>query len=108
TYGSPGSKNPITNNLATLNRLESNSTYWSWKETLNYAHTWGKHSFNFLAGHEVWMSQYDNLPLSGSGFTAGNSIQTLNVANSVGATINESKGTSTMESYLARVIYTFN
>jgi TonB-linked SusC/RagA family outer membrane protein len=108
SYGAAGAVNPLKNDLATLNRYITNSVYWNWKETLNYNHTWGKHSLNALAGHEVWMSTYDNLPLTGSGFTAGNTIQTLNVASSVGATINESKGTSTMESWLGRVIYTFN
>ncbi|RYE20027.1 MAG: SusC/RagA family TonB-linked outer membrane protein, partial [Sphingobacteriaceae bacterium] len=108
SYGSPGSRNPITNNLATLNRLISNTTYYSWKETLNYSHTFGKHSINGLIGREVWASTYNNVPLSGSGFVAGNQIQTINLANTVGATIPEQKGSSSMESYLARLIYTYN
>ncbi|MBS7566664.1 TonB-dependent receptor [Mucilaginibacter sp. Bleaf8] len=108
SYGAPGSTNPITNNLATLNRLISNSTYWSWKETLNYTHTFGKHSVNGLIGRDVWMSTYNNVPLSGSNFIAGNSIQSIALANTVGSNIAEQKGTTTMESYLARLIYTFN
>ncbi|MGI4729049.1 MAG: SusC/RagA family TonB-linked outer membrane protein [Janthinobacterium lividum] len=108
SYGTTGSINPFKNDLATLNRYVTNSTYWSWKETLNYSHVFGKHSINALAGHEVWESTYDNLPLTGTGFTAGNTVQTLNVANTVGAAIGEQKGTTTMESYLARLIYTYN
>ncbi|QJD96476.1 TonB-dependent receptor [Mucilaginibacter robiniae] len=108
SYGSPGSINPISNNLATLNRLISNSSYWSWKEYFNYSHTFGKHSVSALAGREVWESKYDNVPLSGSNFVAGNNVQSIALANTVGSTIAESKGTTTMESYLARVIYTFN
>lgn len=108
SYGNTGSINPYRNTSASLNRYVTNSTYWSWKETLNYNHTWGKHSLNLLAGHEVWQSEYDNLPLNGTGFTAGNIIQTLNVASTVGATIGETKGTTVMESYLSRLIYTFN
>ena len=108
SYGAPGSINPITNNQAVLNRLNSNSTYYSWKETLSYAHDFGKNSVNALIGREVWASTYDNLPLTGSGFIAGNAIQTINLANTVGATINEQKGSSSMESYLARLIYTYN
>jgi TonB-linked SusC/RagA family outer membrane protein len=108
SYGAPGSRNPITNNLATLNRLISNSTYWSWKETLNYSHVFGKHSINALAGHEVWMSTYNNVPLSGSNFVAGNNVQSIALANSVAASIGEQIGTTTMESYLGRLIYTYN
>lgn len=108
SYGAPGSINPITNNLATLNRLISNTTYYSWKETLNYSHTFGKHNINALAGREIWVSTYDNVPLSGSNFVAGNTVQSIALANSVGANIAESKGSSSMESYLARLIYTYN
>jgi TonB-linked SusC/RagA family outer membrane protein len=108
SYGSPGSRNPITNNLATLNRLISNSTYWSWKEYFNYSHTFGKHSISGLVGREVWMSQYDNVPLTGSNFVAGNNVQSIALANTVASSIPESKGTTTMESYLARLIYTYN
>ncbi|RYE27261.1 MAG: TonB-dependent receptor [Sphingobacteriaceae bacterium] len=108
SYGTTGSINPFRNDLATLNRYISNSVYWTWKETLSYNHVFGKHNINFLAGHEVWQSQYDNVPLAGTGFIAGNTVQTLNVATNVGASINENKGTSVMESYLSRLIYTFN
>ncbi|MDP9046591.1 MAG: SusC/RagA family TonB-linked outer membrane protein, partial [Bacteroidota bacterium] len=96
------------NDNATLNRAITNSTYWSWKEYFNYAHTWGKHSVTALAGREVWESNYDYLPLSGSGFPAGNNIQSIALANAVGATVNENAGVSVMQSYIGRVIYTYN
>ncbi len=91
-----------------MNRLVTNSTYWSWKEYFNYAHTWGKSNLTALAGREVWNSTYDQLPLSGSGFVAGNNIQSIALANSVGASVNEFKQSQVMESYLARAIYTYN
>jgi TonB-linked SusC/RagA family outer membrane protein len=96
------------NDNATLNRAITSSTYWSWKEYLNYSHTWGKHSFTALAGREVWESNYNYLPLSGSGFPAGNNVQSIALANAVGATVGESIGTQVMQSYLGRFIYTYN
>jgi len=105
--GTPISDN-INNSTATLNRLLVNSTYWSWKETLNYGHTWGKSNLSVLAGREVWESTYDQLPLSGIGFVAGNNIQSIALANSVGASIPEIKNSQVMQSYLGRIIYTFN
>jgi TonB-linked SusC/RagA family outer membrane protein len=110
SYGATGTPTQylISNPTATLNRLIGNSTYWSWKEYFNYSHTWGRHSLSALAGREVWESQYDNVPLSGSNFIAGNNVQSIALANSVASSIPESKNSQVMESYLARVIYTFN
>jgi TonB-linked SusC/RagA family outer membrane protein len=108
SYGATGSAYAFTNATASLNRLIGNSTYYSWKEYFNYSHTWGKSNLTALAGHEVWESTYDNIPLSGTNFIAGNNVQSIALANSVAATVNENKGSSSMESYLARAIYTFD
>jgi TonB-linked SusC/RagA family outer membrane protein len=110
SYGATGTPSQylISNPTATLNRLIGNSTYWSWKEYFNYSHIWGRHSLSALAGREVWESQYDNVPLSGSNFIAGNNVQSIALANSVASSIPETKNSQVMESYLARVIYTFN
>lgn len=108
SYGATGSAPAFQNKTATLNRAITNSTYWSWKEYFNYAHTWGKHNLTALAGREVWESTWDYVPLSGTGFPAGNNVQSIALANAVGATVNEGKGDQVMQSYLARVIYTYD
>ncbi|OCX54413.1 SusC/RagA family protein [Mucilaginibacter sp. PPCGB 2223] len=108
SYGATGSAPAFGNNTATLNRAITNSVYWSWKEYFNYSHSWGKHNISALAGREVWQSNYDYIPLSGVGFSAGNNVQSIAVANAVGASVNEGKGASVMQSYLGRLIYTFN
>ncbi|BAU55494.1 SusC/RagA family TonB-linked outer membrane protein [Mucilaginibacter gotjawali] len=96
------------NDNATLNRAITNSTYWSWKEYFNYAHSWGKHNLTALAGREVWESNYDYLPLSGNGFPAGNNVQSIALANVVASSIGEQIGTQVMQSYIGRLIYTYN
>ncbi|WP_448697486.1 SusC/RagA family TonB-linked outer membrane protein [Mucilaginibacter sp. AW1-3] len=108
SYGATGSAPAFGNATAVLNRAITNSVYWSWKEYFNYSHTWGKSNLNALAGREVWQSNYNYLPLSGVGFAAGNNVQSIAVANAVGATVNEGAGSSVMESYLGRLIYTYN
>ena len=105
--GTPSSYS-ISNPTATLNRLITNSTYWSWKEYFNYSHTWGKSNLNALAGREVWESTFDQVPLSGTGFVAGNNVQSIALANAVSSSIPESKSSQVMESYLARAIYTYD
>jgi len=111
SYGAANATNvnqTFHNDNATLNRAMTNSVYWSWKEYLNYGHTWGKHNITALAGREVWESNYDYIPLSGIGFPAGNNVQSIALANAVAASVPEGKGSQVMQSYIGRLIYTFN
>ncbi len=110
-YGAAGETDlthTFHNDNATLNRVATSSDYWSWKEYLNYSHIWGKHNVTALAGREVWESTYDYIPLSGVGFPAGNNVQSIGLANAVGSAVGEGKGDVSMESYLARIIYTYD
>jgi len=108
SYGATGSGVAFGNATATLNRAITSSDYWSWKEYFNYGHVWGKHNLTVLAGREVWESTYNYLPLSGTGFPAGNNVQSIALANTVGSTIPEQIGDQVMQSYLGRIIYTYN
>ena len=96
------------NDNASLNRAITNSIYWSWKEYLTYSHTWGKHNVTALAGREVWEANSDYIPLSGAGFPAGNNVQSVGLANAVAATVPEGLGDQVMQSYIGRIIYTFD
>jgi len=96
------------NDNATLNRAITNSTYWSWKEYFDYTHVWGKHNLAVTAGREVWESNYDYLPLSGNGFPAGNNVQSIALANVVASSVAEQIGTQVMQSYIGRLIYTYD
>ncbi len=108
-YGAPGFSPAFSNTLAVLEENYSSSTYWNWLEHLNYNHTFGgKHAVSVLIGHEVWQSTYGGIIASTKGFTAGNTIQTLNLGTQSSNTLNEPKGSTSMESYLTRAIYTFN
>ncbi|MGC8751844.1 SusC/RagA family TonB-linked outer membrane protein, partial [Hydrotalea sp.] len=109
SYGATGSAPAFVNTQAVL--LENNNFdhYWSWLEHLNYNHTFGtKHFVQALFGHEVWESAYDGIVASTKGFTAGNAVQTLNLGTQTSNTLDEPKGSTSMESWLVRVIYTFN
>ncbi|HEY2721365.1 MAG TPA: SusC/RagA family TonB-linked outer membrane protein, partial [Chitinophagaceae bacterium] len=109
SYGATGSDPAYANTQAAL--LENNDfdSYWSWLEHLNYNHTFaGKHAVSALIGHEVWESNYDGINASTKGFTAGNAIQTLNLGTQSSNTLDEPKGSTSMESWLARIIYTYD
>lgn len=96
-----------TNNTATMGRMMSNSQYWSWKEYLNFNHNWGKSDVNAMAGREVWYSSWDQLGLAGTGFVAGNSLKSIALATKQ-SPATETQSTSVMESYLARVVYSYD
>lgn len=109
SYGSTGSGAAFTNATARLNEYNTDDTYYDWKEYLNYAHTFNrKHDLTVLAGHEVWESNYDAVSAAISGFTAGNTLQTLGLGTQSSDLIGENKGTTVMESWLSRAIYTYD
>jgi len=109
SYGATGSSAAFVNTQAILNEYNASDTYWNWVEHLNYNHTFGKkHVVTALIGHEVWESQYDGIQAGTKGFTAGNTLQTLNLGTQSTNSLGEPKGSTTMESFLARVIYTYD
>lgn len=109
SYGAAGSTAAYVNTQASLAEYNAFDTYYNWVEHLNYNHTFGKkHVVSALIGREVWESAYDGISAGTKGFTAGNDIQTLNLGTQANNTLGEPKGSQVMESYLARVIYTYD
>jgi TonB-linked SusC/RagA family outer membrane protein len=109
SYGATGSAAAYVNTLASLLFNNDYDSYWNWDETLNYNHTFGeKHAVSALAGHEVWESNYDGINAQTSGFIGGNTVQTLNLGTQSTNLLAEPKGSQSMESEFARVIYTYD
>jgi TonB-linked SusC/RagA family outer membrane protein len=109
SYGATGSDPAFTNPTAVLLESNSSNNYWNWQEYLSYNHTFaGKHNVSAMVGREVWRSGYDNTSVTIQGFTAGNTIQTLNMGDNTTAIPNESQGSTSMESYMARLVYTYD
>jgi TonB-linked SusC/RagA family outer membrane protein len=109
SYGATGSSAAFVNTQAVLNEYNAFDSYWNWVEHLNYNHTFGtKHVVSALVGHEVWESQYDGIQAGTKGFTAGNTIQTLGLGTQASNSLGEPKGSTVMESWIARVIYTYD
>ncbi|HEY0299618.1 MAG TPA: TonB-dependent receptor [Arachidicoccus sp.] len=109
SYGATGSSAAFVNTQAVLSEYNPSDNYWNWVEHLNYNHTFAKkHVVSAIVGHEVWESTYDGINASTKGFTAGNTIQTLGLGTQSTNILGEPKGSQVMESWLARVIYTFD
>jgi TonB-linked SusC/RagA family outer membrane protein len=109
SYGSSGLGAAFTNATARLNEYNTDDSYYDWKEFLNYTHNFNhKHDINVSIGREVWESNFDAVSAAISGFTAGNTLQTLGLGTQSSDLIGENKGSTVMESYIARAIYNYN
>ena len=109
SYGATGSTPAFVNTQAVLNEYNASDNYWNWVEQLNYNHTFlDKHVVAAQIGHEVWESTYDGIQAGTKGFTAGNTIQTLGLGTQSTNSLGEPKGSSVMESWIARIIYTYD
>lgn len=109
SYGATGSAPAYVNSQAVLNEYNSQDNYWDWLEQLNYHHTFGTNNVvSGLIGHEVWESTWDGIQAGTKGFQAGNTLQTLNLGTQSTNSLGEPKGSTSMESWFARIIYTYD
>ncbi|MDQ3292313.1 MAG: TonB-dependent receptor [Bacteroidota bacterium] len=103
SYQIGGRNNPT----ATLNASNSNSTYWNWNQLVQYNTTIGKHAINAMASHESQSGRYEDISGQRQGFLS-NDFPVLRAGNTQGQTNNSNLSDWALESYLGRVIYTFN
>lgn len=109
SFGAAGSATAYFNTQNALLFNNDYDSYWSWLEHLNYNHTFGgRHNVNVLVGHEVWESNYDGIEAGIKQFISGNTVQTLNLGSQPTTVDGENKGSESMESLIARAIYTFD
>lgn len=91
-----------------LNKRRENNDFWIVKNLLTYHNNFNdKHDITLLVGHEAQESSWGGIIASGVGFI-DNSIPTLNLSNTDGDLAGEYKGSTALESYLSRLIYSFN
>jgi TonB-dependent starch-binding outer membrane protein SusC len=103
SYQIGGRNNPT----ATLSASNSASTYWNLNQLLQYNKTIGKHAINAMASHETQSSRNQSISGQRQGFLS-NDFPVLSAGNTQGQTNNSGLSDWAMESYLGRVIYTFN
>ena len=96
-----------TNLLADLDVRRQNWYSTNIKNLLTYDKTIGKHKFTVLAGQEANDSHWEGLIASAQGFKT-NSIHTINLADVDNNTVTQYKGSASLSSLFARVIYDFN
>ncbi|WP_236676111.1 SusC/RagA family TonB-linked outer membrane protein [Chryseolinea lacunae] len=96
-----------TNDVASLTSGSSDNNYWNWNQMLQYNTRIEKHDIGVMVSHEAQKSEWQNVSGSKRGFVT-NEIPDLNIGNTQGATTSGGHNTWAMESYFARVNYSFN
>ena len=82
------------------------STYWSIKNYLTYANTFGKHSLTAMVGQEAWESRWNYLGASNTGLPSDD-IHNIKLATG-NPTVNSGFGSSAMASFFTRETYNYD
>ena len=92
-----------------LREERGNSYYWALKSYLTYNTSFGKHQVNATAGHEAQFSKWDNIQAYRTNLTLNlPSLAAGAGGNGSGEQINAGTGEWSMESYFARLNYTYD
>ena len=82
------------------------STYWSIKNYLTYANTFGRHNVTAMVGQEAWESKWNYLGASNTGLPS-DEIHNIRLATG-NPTVNSGFGSSAMASFFTRETYNFD
>lgn len=92
-----------------LREERGNSYYWAVKSYLTYNNSFGKHAVNATAGHEAQYSRWDNIQAYRTNLTLNlPSLAAGAGGNGSGEQIGAGAGEWSMESYFARLNYTYD
>lgn len=89
-----------------LREQRSNSLYWAVKNYLNYTKSFGKHNIFATLGHEAQASTYDYIYANRNNLSLN--LPSLNAGASENQGIGAGAGEWAMESYFARVNYSYD
>ncbi len=95
------------NEKASMSVQNNKNFYWNLNELLQYTTQIGKHSINAMASHEAQAWNYEGYNITRTGF-ASNEIPSINLGDAQGQTTGGNKGSGALESWLGRVIYTYD
>ncbi|UOB16743.1 SusC/RagA family TonB-linked outer membrane protein [Abyssalbus ytuae] len=91
-----------------LSKRREDTDFWVIKNLLTYNKLFGdKHDVTFLVGHEAQESAWNGVVSTGVGFIS-NDIPTLNLSDTDGDVNDEYSGSTALESYLSRLIYSYD
>ncbi len=97
----------LTNEKASMSVNNNKNFYWNLNELLQYNTNIGKHAINAMVSHEAQAWNYEGYNITRVGF-ASNEIPAINLGDAQGQTTGGFKGSGALESWLGRVVYTYD
>ena len=96
----------VQQNSNAISQQRNSSTYWSIKNYLTYANTFGKHSLTAMVGQEAWESRWSYLSGSNTDLPSDD-IHNLRLATGT-PKLSSGFGSSAMASFFTRETYNFD
>lgn len=96
-----------TSDTRTSRWTSINTKYWSWRNILTYANTFGKHSINAMLGQEMSHNHYETQVTSATGFPS-NTATDPSAGNNDSSTPVGYQDNSSIFSYFGRAFYSYD
>lgn len=96
-----------TNEVRTGRWTKSNSKYWSWRNILTYANTFGKHNMNVMVGQEMSHNQWENQVGTTTGYLS-NSATDLSAGSYADSRATGYQNNNSLFSYFGRAFYSYD
>ena len=96
-----------TSDTRTSRWTSTNTKYWSWRNILTYANTFGKHSINAMLGQEMSHNHYETHVTSATGFPS-NTATDPSAGNNDSSTPVGYQDNSSIFSYFGRAFYSYD
>jgi TonB-linked SusC/RagA family outer membrane protein len=97
----------VENTVATAQNTFENTQWWVLKNYLTYTQQFGKHNVNAMVGHEAQESSWRGLNGVRANFPT-NELPVVGLGDPLTAANSEYKGSTALESYYGRAIYSFD
>lgn len=95
------------NELNTYKVQNGKTTYWNWRNVLNWQRRFKEHDLSVMVGQEA-QKYMSNTVLSARSKFASNELYSLNLGDPTTASSSQNLGQNTQESYFSRIIYTYD
>lgn len=96
-----------TSDSRTSQWTSTNSKYWSWRNILTYANTFGKHSINAMLGQEMSYNHYETQVTSANGFPSNSATDPSAGSNDSSSPVGY-QDNSSIFSYFGRAFYSYD
>lgn len=96
-----------TQDIRTSKWTKTDTKYWSWRNILTYANTFGKHNMNIMLGQEMSHSRWESQVGTATGFLT-NTTPDLSAGEATSSSSSGSRIENSLASFFGRAFYSFD